>query len=405
MPLPRRLLASLLLPTLAACQTFVETIPTDEADPADQVEVLPPSHDDKGDQPGWASQPSLHLGESRYGAVDPGGRHIYSMWVAGSAARPVALDLAVVGQDDAAVRLAVLGPLVGGQRAVLGSDGYGAAVGTAAVTVEIAEAAQILVVVGSHRLASFAAYEIDARCADEACGPETVDALVAPKVGGLIGQRLADGSALVQTRLNQALAQRDKFEVELWRSPPGVRWHAELVAVSESSGDQANFLLPPGAIAEGDDLMVVVRAGDGLPTADRGTWARFAPEPRLFARLDMLLYSDLGAVTVSGVTGYFEGHDEIALRRAASGRQLVSATAEATLPGAPGNGFGAFEVTLAPEIWRPDGSINPDLPRNGEVLSVGRIDGNGGYAAFGCFEFCNDLAGLGDCTSRPRPCP
>jgi hypothetical protein len=45
------------------------------------------------------------------------------------------------------------------------------------------------------------------------------------------------------------------------------------------------------------------------------------------------------------------------------------------------------------------------LPRNGELLSIGWIDGNGGTNRLGCFEYCNDLTGEETCTSRPRACP
>lgn len=399
-----RRVAPLLL--LIGCTSYVGEGPGDEVASPDDIETGAPSGaDDKGDAPGWARQVALHLGESRYQAVDPGGRHVYSMWVAGSADQPVPLTISVAGQDAAAVRVAVLGPLVGGAREVLGAAGYDAPIAVAAVEVAIDQPGQIVVVVGSYRLASFAGYQVSARCAGDGCGPDRVDALATPKLGGLVGTVLDDGSTLVQTTLEPTLAVADKFPVELWRSPPAMRWAAERLAVSESSGNQANFILPAGAIADGDDLMFVVLPGDGLPSADVGVWARFAPTPAPMARLDAILYSDLGAITVTGVTGYFEGHDLIALRRAADGTELVVADAQASLPGTPGMGLGAFEVTLAPPLMLADGSFNPDLPRDGEVLSVGRILGDGRYAELGCFEFCNDLAGTGTCASGPVDCP
>jgi hypothetical protein len=388
----------------ALCSLFVGCHAAPDSDERHVVESDVPSSEAKADGSSWVVEESLHLGESRYGSVEAGGRNVMPMWIAGTNEQPVSVALTVAGHDGDAVRVAVLGPLEGGQRALLGAAGYDAASSTAEVTIDVTHPGQILVVVGSYALAEFASYDVSAQCANETCNAEVVDALAAPKLGGLIGTELDDGSALIQTRLNDALSAHDHFEVELWSSPPGLRWDAQLIAVSESSGTQANFLLPPGTLTEGDDLMFVVRAGDALPIAERGVWARFAPMPHVFARLDALYYSDLGAVSLSGVTGYFEGFDELSLRRVANDAELATTTLVANLPGTPGLGFGAFDATLMPEMFL-DGKLDPDLPKNGETLSVGRIDGNGGYHPFGCFEFCNDLAGTGECTSQPLPCP
>src|SRR5690606_28729740 len=151
----------------------------------------------------------LHLGERFHGAVDVGERDILPMWVGATPQAPVALEVTVTGRDDAPVRVAVLGHLAEGAREVLGSAGYTAAVSTATVTVTVDEPGQIVVVVGSHGLADFAAYEVTARCANDACSPEVVDALVSPKLGGLVGQLLDDGSALVGAHLQPELAFAD----------------------------------------------------------------------------------------------------------------------------------------------------------------------------------------------------
>jgi hypothetical protein len=398
MSAPRAASVLAALALASACTAEVTTAVDDDA-----VETAVPDLA-KGDAPGWSTQAALHLDDPRFGAVDAGDRHVYPLWVAGAADAPIPLDVTVRGQDGAAVRVAVLGPLVGGTRAVLGSAGYVRRTSKARVAVSVDRPGQILVVVGAFRLADFVGYEVGVRCRGGACGPDAVDALAAPKSGAMIGEAQEDGSILIRTQLNAALAGQDMFEVELWRSPPGLRWAAELVATSTSSGTQANFLLPADALAEGDDLSFVIRGGE-LATADGGTWARYTPTPRLYARLDAILYGDLGSMQIAGVTGYFEGNDLLSLRRAHDGEEIIATVVEADLPGQEGIGFGTFDATFAPELILEDGEVNPLLPRNGEILALGRIGGDGNFRPLGCFEFCNDLKGTGECTPRPSACP
>ena len=55
-----------------------------------------------------------------------------------------------------------------------------------------------------------------------------------------------------------------------------------------------------------------------------------------------------------------------------------------------------------------DATFLPDLSvaaTDGELLSVGFINGNGDYRRLGCFEYCNNLSGLSSCTGGPRACP
>ena len=47
----------------------------------------------------------------------------------------------------------------------------------------------------------------------------------------------------------------------------------------------------------------------------------------------------------------------------------------------------------------------PNLPHNGELMSVGTFNGNGDYTRLGCFQYCNDLSGMETCTGGPRTCP
>jgi hypothetical protein len=72
--------------------------------------------------------------------------------------------------------------------------------------------------------------------------------------------------------------------------------------------------------------------------------------------------------------------------------------------GAASLGFGAFDATFAPDIVDENGDLAPNLPRNGELLSVGFLNGNGDYIRLGCFEYCNDLSGEATCTGGPRSC-
>jgi hypothetical protein len=387
-----------------ACGVDDEPVPGDElaeeAAEADQA-------DDKNDTPGWTHLPALQLGEQRFGAVSAGERDVLPMWVAGSAAKPLSMTFSVKASEDAgAVRVAVLGPLVGGTRAVLGAAGYGAPSPTAEVTIDVAQTGQILVVVGSYQLADFAAYTATVGCGDGSCGPDDVDALASPKLGALIGETTAGGEQLVRARLNAALAG-EHVEVELRRSRPNLRWQSEVVATSVSSGDQVNFLLPAGTLAEGDDLSFVVAPSARMTIADDGVWARFAPNQRVFARVDSIFYTDLGGVEVSGVTGYFEGDDVIELRDAAGTKTLAWTIARAALPGTEGIGFGLFDVLLAPELFLADGTLNPELPKNGDVLSIGRLLGEDDdvFQRLGCFEYCNDLSGMETCVGQARPCP
>ena len=59
----------------------------------------------------------------------------------------------------------------------------------------------------------------------------------------------------------------------------------------------------------------------------------------------------------------------------------------------------------APELLDERDELNPNLPRNGELLSIGWINGAGDYVRLACFEYCNDLSDMELCTSGPRTCP
>lgn len=398
-----RPLAALLLALLAACTTTARPPDPDDdrtAAEEDAASVTDEPGGDKADQPGWGAASTLHVGDSLFDLVAAGDRRIHALWIDGSADDPIALELEVAAAEETGtVRVAVLGPLRDGERQVVAAAGYTSASNRVDLPVRLTDSGQHLVVIGSYGLATDASYQAAVRCAPEhGCDPARVDVLSEPKAGALVG-----GGSLIAARLGRALAARDgDIEMEVWTSPPAQSWNAELAAVSVASGDQVNALVPDG-VAAGDDIILVVREAGGA-VLDTGVLARFAPDQRVFARLDSVMYGDLATVTVSGVTGYFEGTAELALRSRATGRTIDERVARAERPGQLGTGLGAFDVTFAPWITDDAGELNPDLPRNGDLLSVGRIGGNGDYLPFGCFEYCNDLSGEDPCTGGPRPC-
>jgi hypothetical protein len=398
-----RPLAALLLASLTACTTSTRPPDADDdraAAEEDAEAVADEPGGDKADEPGWGAARTLHVGDRVSDLVAAGDRRVHGLWIDGRADDPIALEVTVAAAEESGtVRVAVLGPLRDGERQVMAAAGYTSPANRIDLPVRLTDSGQHLVVVGSYGLATDAAYQASVRCAPEhGCDPARVDVLAEPKQGALVGS-----GSLVSARLGRALtASASDIEMEVWTSPPAQSWNAELVAVSQASGDQVNALVPD-SVAAGDDLLLVVRAAGGV-VLDTGVLARFAPDERVFARLDSLLYGDLATVTVSGVTGYFEGTAELALRSQASGRTIDEEVVRADRPGQLGTGLAAFDVTFAPWITDDAGDLNPDLPRNGDLLSVGRISGNGDYLPFGCFEYCNDLSGEDSCTGGPRPC-
>ncbi len=401
----RPLASLLLLASLTACTVTSSGSPSDPADDQEAAEedaesVVGDEDGDKADQPGWGGASTLHVGESRFDQVVAGDRRVHALWAAGSPEQPIAIDVTVeAAEESGTVRVAVLGPLRDGQRQVVAADGYTAAKRRVELAARLTDSGQHLVVIGSFGLATDSTYQAAVRCAPEhSCDPARVDVLAEPKAGGLVG-----AGDLIAARLGDVLAARDfDVEMEVWTSPPGLGWAAELGGVSVASGDQVNALVPESAAA-GDDVILVVREAGGA-VLDSGVLGRYAPGEGVFARLDAILYGDLVAVTVSGVTGFFEGTAELELRSEETGRTIESVVVRADRPGQVGNGLGAFDATFAPWISDEDGNLNPDLPRNGDLLSVGRISGNGDYLPFGCFEYCNDLSGEDPCTGGPRSC-
>lgn len=349
----------------------------------------------------------LHLGETRRGAVEPGDRDAYPVWASGSKARPVRLRIRVVGHDGGAVRVAILGPLIDGHRATLASAGYGAPKTTVSVDVAVATTGQILVVVGSHELASFAGYDVSLACqsgaTNDQCNPWRVDALSLAKIGGLVGEIQPSGQQRVHAQLNGGLQALGAYQVELLRAPPGYPYLATSLAVATSVGNQVNFALPAGAIDPGDDVFLRVRPGHRLPYRDDGVWARFAPGAVPLARLDVIDHAGLGGLIIRGVAPYHAGQARFVLRRTADGSEVDREAAVAALPGQAKHGMASFEIAIAEPIGA-GGELLPDPPLDGEHLELLRVDPDETEHSLGCFEYCDDPAGTGSCTDQEVPC-
>ncbi|MBA3821577.1 MAG: hypothetical protein H0X17_22025 [Deltaproteobacteria bacterium] len=351
----------------------------------------------------WGTAPTLHVGARVFDSAQLGGRRSHPLWVAGRTTSPVKLDFTVTAAPGYDVRIAVLGPLTNGARAVLGADGYASRKTTVKLSLPVKTTGEHLVVIGSYNLLRETAYDLVARCAPGAlaCGGARVDVLASPKAGALVG---TGTNRLVRSTLGQVLANRSyDVEVELWASPPAQSWNGQKVATGVASGNQVNVLVP-ASVKAGDDLRLVVRRAGGR-VLDSGVITRFAPVAASFARTDSILYGDLVSLEISGVIGFFEGLADFRLRSEQTGKVIASHAVHADLPGAVGMGYGAFDATFAPDIVDAQGNINPNLPHNGELLSLGTIDGNGGYRRLACFEYCNDLSGMETCTGGPRTCP
>lgn len=349
---------------------------------------------DKVDAPGWESAATLHAGTNIWDFAKANSRRVHSLWVAGSATTRVPITIAAhTGSDDDDVRIAVLGPIAAdGARAVIAADGYAQRKRAVAVSIDFSTAGEHLVVIGSHDLARETFYELSATCNDVACEASKADVLAAPKQGALVG----DGERLISMQLGDVLAgYNGDVEVELWASPPMQHWAAQHVATSYASGTQVNVIAPP-AVRWGDDVRLVVREPGGR-VLDTGVTTRFLPVPTNFVRLDAILYGDIASLQIAGSVGCFEGQADLRLRSVTRDREIAAYTVHADRPGMVGNGFNAFDATFMPDL-----SV---AATDGELLSVGYINGNGDYRRLGCFEYCNNLAGLSSCTGGPRACP
>jgi hypothetical protein len=345
--------------------------------------------DGAADSPSWNAADTLHGNAHLFDAAGANARRVHSIWVDGSAASPVTLTLDAHANEGQDVRIALLGPAVNGTRSVLGADGYSSATRDASLTLPITTSGEHLVVVGSYNLASETFYDLSATCTG--C-EDRVDVLATPKDFALAG----DAHDMLSIQLGSVMQSWSAdISVEVWSSPPMQSWNATKVATSEASGSQVNVLVP-GTVKAGDDLRLVVRQGAGR-VLDSGITVRYMPAPTRLVRLDSILYDDLVGMQIAGVVGFFEGQADLRLYSETHKKEIASSLHTLEHPGQVGNGYNAFDAHFIPSFT--------NAAHDGELLSVGFINGNGDYSRMGCFEYCNNLSGMSTCTGGPRTCP
>ncbi|MFN0250391.1 MAG: hypothetical protein ACKV2T_26160 [Kofleriaceae bacterium] len=347
----------------------------------------------------WDAAPTLHVGERLSGHASAGGRRVYPLWIAGTSAAPVSIDIVASAQNEGDVRVAVLGPVKNGGRPVVAAAGYAAPRESIDLRLSATARGEYLVVVGSFELATDTSFSLGTHCAT--CASDQIDVLAEPKAGALVA---TENGGIVQVELGAVLADRNfDVEVELWASPPAQDWNASKVATSVASGTQVNIRVPD-SVLPGDDLRLVVRRAGGA-ILDAGVTTRYAPVLEPIVRMDALLYGDLVSVGASGIVGYYEGVASLSMRSESRNVILADHDLPVDRPGQPRNGFGAFDATFNPPLEIEPGVTNPNLPTNGELLSIGYLNGTGDYQRLGCFEYCNDLSGEEACTGGARSCP
>ncbi len=383
-------LKTLLALTFAACVTSDDSITEDMALAEEDIAPLGAA---KADSTGWATGSTLHANTRLFDTAAAGGRRVHSLWIDGKPTSKVPVTLRADANGGYNVRIALLGPIrQDGTRATLAADGYASAKRSVSISTSLATSGEHLVVMGSHALATETFYTLAASCTSATCTPGRVDTLASPKDGALVG----NGQRLIQLQLGAMLANTGSdIEVELWASPPMQHWNATKRASAYASGTQVN-IIAPSSVRWGDDVRLVVREPNGR-ILDSGITTRFLPVPTNLVRFDAILYGDLASLQIAGSVGYFEGHADLRLRSETRKRTLANYSAIADRPGMNSNGFGAFDAT-----FEPDFSV---AARDGELLSVGFVNGNGEYRRLGCFEYCNNLAGTSSCTGGARPCP
>lgn len=347
------------------------------------------SGDSAADSPSWEAARTLHGNAHLFDSASANARRVHSVWIDGSVARPRTVTIAARANEGSDVRIAVLAPVDNGTRSVLGAAGYASAKGEVSITIPVTTSGEHLVVVGSHDLARETFYDLSASCTS--C-EDRVDVLATPKDFALVGAE----EGLVSLQLGSVMQDfNSDVSVEVWASPPMQWWNATKVATSEASGSQVNVLMP-SSVKPGDDLRLVVREGEGR-VLDSGVTVRYLPVRSRLVRLDKILYDDLAGLQIAGVVGFFEGQADLRLYSETNKKQLASSLQYADRPGQVGNGLNAVDAHFTPELT--------NAAHDGELLSVGFINGNGDYTRMGCFEYCNNLSGLSACTGGARACP
>lgn len=360
-----RLAFGVLALTLPACLSSSGSTTTEPADPDLVLAAL----DTTTPAGAWDVAPTLHVNARSGGVAAANGRRVFPIWLAGSEATPVPVDVVALANDGDDVRVAVLGPLVGGSRAVIAAAGYAQPRGNIEMSLEIATSGEHLIVVGAFDLARATAFSVTAHSSAE---PEMTDVLADPKDGGLVGT-----GGIVTATLGNVLSDRTfDVELELWASPPADPAQLRLVATSQASGNQLNIIVPAG-VAAGDDLRLRIRDGQGT-VLDSGVAARYAPNSGALVRTDALVYGTNGSLGASGIIGMFEGRAHLALLSESRDVIIAETTIVNERPGQVGNGWAAFDVVFEPVYGNA---------ADGEPVSIAVLRGDGEYQRLACFAY------------------
>src|SRR5689334_22416954 len=138
----------------------------------------------------WTYSGTVHEGELQEARISPAPmRRVYSFFAGASAQAPVDVSFTVAG--DMPVRVALLAPLDGaGNRATVGSAGYGEATDVAILRAHLTQAGSYRIVVASFDRAYEGTFALVTRCSGGACG--NLDALVTPRAGALATERVIE---------------------------------------------------------------------------------------------------------------------------------------------------------------------------------------------------------------------
>src|SRR5215468_1910891 len=111
----------------------------------------------------------------------------------------------------------------------------------------------------------------------------------------------------------------------------------------------------PSAVADGDDLLIVV------PGVDDGVLVRLWTLQGPGVRLDRLALDNAGnRLSASGVAGFFEGQTIVALRQENDLAVIAQENLTIDRPGQQGTGLAAFDATLIVPVAQ--------LPRAGDLM-------------------------------------
>lgn len=345
----------------------------------------------------WHMGPSFHVGEVLTDTVlQKNVRIVHPLYLGATPEKPISLHFE--GSSPSGAQIALLSPLKNGKRTTLGSAGYGKPEKKTKFDARVTETGPYLLVVTTHKMAKADSVKLESW---QVSGNENqVGAVVSPRAGALASRKVA-------VQLNPSIP--DDVTVELWAEPPRslAKSERKKVGTVKSVGRKATFDVPK-SVVDGDDLLVVV------PFLESGLRLRLWTKNTAGVRIDRLMTSDFSNVlSFTGVFPFFEGEADLDLRsekrKDKAGNPILLGTKHIVRerPGQEGMGFAMFDEDIYLPLEIAPGKFNPNIPKDGEILSVGfgAFGEEGGYRRVACFEFCNDLSGESKCTQRSVPCP